>query len=64
MEIFIESHGDKSKGTSSCFERVVINGVFPDLCLPKAMRGILSFHGYRVFDFTKFVEPLRDGLNF
>lgn len=60
MESIIERYADQIKGVISCFDRVIITGSLVDICYPGAMAGYLFEHDIRIFDFTKFVEPLRD----
>jgi pyoverdine/dityrosine biosynthesis protein Dit1 len=39
---------------------VVITGTLPDICYADAMSSHLRAKGIRIFDYTQFVEPLRD----
>jgi hypothetical protein len=47
-------------GTLSCFDRIVLNGTLPDICHATAMAFELGQRSIRLFDYTKFTEPLRD----
>lgn len=62
MNTFLKRHQDLISGTLSCFDRVVITGTLPDICYSGAMAGYLSYHKIRIFDFTKWAEPLRETL--
>ena len=55
-----ERYADKIKGTLSCFDRVIITGAIPQIDYADAMTQELWARKIRVFDFTKFSEPLRD----
>jgi hypothetical protein len=47
-------------GVLNCYDRVLISGNLPDLCYAKGMTKYLYTHDIRIFDYTKFAEPLRD----
>jgi hypothetical protein len=55
-----ERYAGKIRGVLSCFDRVVITGTLPDICYADAMSSHLRSKGIRIFDYTQFVEPLRD----
>lgn len=60
MADFIERHAEKIAGVLSCLDRVVITGTLPDLCHPQTATSHLFNHKIRIFDYTRFAEPLRD----
>src|SRR5512143_2590796 len=60
MVNFIERHAEKIAGVLSCLDRVVITGTLPDICHAEAATRYLFNHKIRIFDYTKFAEPLRD----
>jgi hypothetical protein len=60
MVDFIERHSEKIAGVLSCLDRVVITGTLPDFCHAEAATHYLFNHKIRIFDYTKFTEPLRD----
>ena len=60
MDAFLARHEEQISGVSSCFDRVVIMGSLPDICYAEGMAAHLSAHDFRLFDFTKWAEPLRD----
>lgn len=60
MEALLARHEEHVSGVISCFDRVVIMGSLPDICHSQGMAAHLSAHGVRLFDFTKWAEPLRD----
>lgn len=60
MAGFVERHRKQIRGVLSCWDRVVIRGTLPDICHAGAMAGELRRCGIRIFDYTKFTQPLRD----
>ncbi len=60
MEALLARHEEQISGVISCFDRVVIMGSLPDICYPEGMAAHLSAHSVRLFDFTKWAEPLRN----
>jgi hypothetical protein len=60
MSTLTERYAGKIRGVLSCFDRVVITGTLPDICYADAMSSHLRSKGIRIFDYTQFVEPLRD----
>jgi len=60
MQNFIERHSSKIKGVISCFDRIVLTGTIPGVCYADGMTSLLMQKGIRIFDYTDFVEPLRE----
>lgn len=60
MSMLTERYAGRIQGVLSCFDRVVITGTLPDICYADAMSSHLRSKGIRIFDYTQFVEPLRD----
>lgn len=60
MAPLTERYASKIRGVISCFDRVVITGTLPDICYADAMSSHLRSKGIRIFDYTRFAEPLRD----
>ena len=60
MVALTERYASKIRGILSCFDRVVITGTLPDICYADAMSSHLRSKGIRIFDYTRFAEPLRD----
>ncbi|MBI4958233.1 MAG: helix-turn-helix transcriptional regulator [Desulfovibrio sp.] len=60
MASFISRYSDKIRGTLSCYDRVVIQGILPGLCYAQGMTSYLYSHNIRIFDYARFAEPLRD----
>jgi hypothetical protein len=60
MESLLTRYKDQILGVSSCFDRVLVTGILPDICYPEGMAAYLWAHDIRVFDFTQWAEPLRE----
>jgi hypothetical protein len=60
MQSIVERYANKIRGVISCYDRVVITGTIPGACYARGMTQILFEHNIRIFDYTKYVEPLRD----
>ena len=60
MNAFVEQHRDEIGAVLCCFDRVVITGTLPDICHARAMAGYLGGRGIRLFDYARWVEPLRE----
>jgi hypothetical protein len=64
MTLLTEKYASKIRGVLSCFDRVVIAGTIPEICHSDAMSSHLRSKGIRIFDYTRFAEPLRDEIRF
>ena len=60
MQNFIARHSSKIKGAISCFDRIVLTGTLPGICFAEGMSLLLRQQGIRIFDYTQWVEPLRE----
>jgi hypothetical protein len=60
MKAFIERYADKILGVITCFDRVVITGTLLEICHADGMAAHLRSKNIRIFDYTKFAEPLRE----
>jgi len=60
MELITERYKDKISGVIGCYDRIVLKGTLPMACYPKGMTDLLYKKGIKVFDYTKFVDPLRE----
>jgi hypothetical protein len=56
----IERHQKEILGIVSCWDRVIVHGTLPGFGHSAGMTSFLKTHGIRIFDYTKFAEPLRD----
>ena len=55
-----ERYGVHLAGVLSCYDRILITGTLPNVCFAGGMTHLLYAKGVRIFDYTKFAEPLRD----
>lgn len=62
MSNLIERYSSKIAGTLECFDRIVITGTMPGICYGEGMAGHLRAHDIRIFDYPRYVEPMRDEL--
>ena len=53
-----ERYRDKLVGMLNCYDRLIFTGTLPAFCYAEGMTAYLKSHGIRVFDYTKFAEPL------
>ena len=60
MKNFVERHNTKIKGVISCFDRIVLSGTIPGICYAEGMTSLLFKKDIRIFDYTDFVEPMRE----
>jgi hypothetical protein len=60
MVSLADRHAAKLCGVLSCFDRVVLKGMLPDIGYARAMGRELTRRGIRIFDYTHFAEPLRE----
>jgi len=57
-----ERYATRIRGVLSCFDRMVIMGTLPDIAHAQAFTRELNRRRIRIFDFTQFTQPLRDGI--
>ena len=57
-----QRHAKEIRGVLSCFDRMLLMGTLPDICHAQAFTRELNRRGIRIFDYTQFVQPLRDAL--
>lgn len=62
MVLFLERHARQIQGVISCFDRIVITGTLPEICHARAMTFLLNTQDIRIFDYTRWAEPLREEL--
>ncbi len=58
----VDRYADRIVGVISSFDRLLITGTLPGICHAEGMSSYLWAQGIRIFDFTRFAEPLRDAL--
>jgi len=59
-QMLTERYRERMVGTLSCYDRIVITGTLPGVCYAGGMTSFLYARGVRIFDYTKFAEPLRE----
>jgi len=62
MDTLVDRYADRVAGSLHCLDRVVITGTLPVICYSGGMTSFLNAHGIRIFDYTQFVEPLREAI--
>jgi len=55
-----ERYATRIRGVLSCFDRMVIQGTLPEIAHAQAFTRELNRRRIRIFDFTKFSQPLRE----
>lgn len=60
MALISERYATDIAGTLSCLDRVILNGTLVDIGYGGATVATLRRQGYRIFDYARFAEPLRD----
>jgi hypothetical protein len=60
MNTLTERYARQIAGGLQCLDRVIITGTLPTICHAGGMTSFLFKQGIRIFDYTQFVEPLRD----
>ena len=60
MELLTKRYGDKISGVLSCYDRIVLKGTLPTVCYGEGMTNYLSRKNILVFNYTEFVNPLRE----
>src|SRR3954453_12988950 len=60
IELLTERHGDQIAGVLGCWDRMLIFGTLPKICLARGMTSFLFERKIRIFDYPKFAEPFRN----
>jgi len=60
MPSLTERYASQIAGVLSCWDRIVITGMLPDIGYAQAMAAFLRARGIRLFDFPRWAEPLRE----
>jgi len=60
MACLLQRHAKNIVGVLSCWDRVVVQGTLPGFSHSEGMTSYLYTNQIRIFDYTKFAEPLRD----
>jgi hypothetical protein len=60
MSLLTDRYVEQIAGVISCYDRLVITGTLPGVCYAEGMAAYLRSQGIRLFDYARFVEPLRE----
>lgn len=55
-----QRYAERMHGVLSCYDRILVMGTLPGVCYAEGMTSFLHAKGIRIFDYTQFVEPLRE----
>jgi hypothetical protein len=58
--LLTEKYKEAIRGVLHCYDRVVLSGNLQPICYAKGMTKFLYAREIRIFDYTKFAEPLRE----
>ncbi len=50
------------KGTTSCYDRILISGTIPGICFAEGMTSYMYSKSVWIFDYPKFAEPFKEAL--
>lgn len=59
-ELLTENHSEEIEGVLHCYDRIILVGNLSPFYYAQAMTSYLYKQNIRIFDYTKFVQPLRD----
>ena len=62
VELLTERYKDQIAGVLSCYDRIIIQGTVPGWCYASGMTDYFYKHQIRIFDYSKWAEPLREAL--
>ena len=60
MDLITDRYAEKIAGILECYDRIILQGTIPGICHADGMTGYLYANNIRIFDYSKFAEPLRD----
>ena len=60
MASLLERYANRIAGVLSCYDRIIIIGTLPGVCYAGGMSAFITSKGFRIFDYPRFAEPLRD----
>ena len=62
VELLTERYQSQMAGALSCYDWIIIQGTVPKWCYAKGMTDYFYEHQIRIFDYPRWVEPLRDAI--
>ena len=60
MPLLTDRYAEQIAGVLSCYDRLIIMGTLPGVCYAEGMAAYLRAHDIPLFDYARFVEPLRE----
>jgi hypothetical protein len=60
VTLLTERYAAQIAGVVSCYDRLIIMGTLPGVCYAEGMAAYLRSRSIRLFDYARFVEPLRE----
>jgi len=57
-----QRYAEDLAGTLECLDRVMISGTLPGICYAQGMTAWLGRAGWRIFDYPRFAQPLREAI--
>jgi hypothetical protein len=60
MELLTEKYKKDISFSLSCYDRLIITGVLPEISYAQGMTGYMYGKGEKIFDYPRFAEPLKD----
>src|SRR3990172_2481371 len=59
MKILTQTHTEKISFTLSCYDRIIINGIMPEISYSQGMTSYMYQHKEKIFDYPRFAEPMK-----
>jgi hypothetical protein len=62
LALLTERYAPQITGVLSCWDRILVFGTLPRICVAEGMTSCLYEHKIRIFEYPKFAEPFRNAL--
>lgn len=59
METLTQTYKEKISFTISCYDRIIINGIIPEISYAQGMTSYMYQHNEKIFDYPRFAEPMK-----
>lgn len=59
METLTQTYKERISFTLSCYDRIIINGIIPEISYAQGMTSYMYQHNEKIFDYPRFVEPMK-----
>jgi len=63
METLTQTYKDKINFTLSCYDRIIIQGILPEISYAQGMTSYMYQHMEKIFDYPHFAEPFKTLIN-